>query len=220
MFVSGYNELCRKDLSGGKALEVCCAVGDLALGVARAFPRAEVMAMDRYPEAGSAIREAQKSGDGYANVRYICGDALNLEMIRDETLDLVFGQAALHHLGHDTDRVGKEYSRVLKPGGRLVFIFEPLGVNPLFAMIRAFNIARAGWGDESNVAMCQLEDVAKSFSSCEVHPFNFLGYPFKALGRLAGESLSRSIYSVDQALMNRSERLARWAANFNVVYTK
>lgn len=219
MFVSGYNELCRNDLSGGRALEICCAVGELALGLGRAFPQAEVLAMDRYPEGGSAIREAQKSGRD-ANVRYVCGDAMNLVGFADESLDLVFGQAALHHLGHDTDRLRKECSRVLKPGGRLVFIFEPLGMNAIFAMIRAFNIARAGWGDESNVAMCQLQEIAQSFSSCEVHPFNFIGYPFKALGRFAGTGFSRRIYSLDQALMRRSERFARWAANFNVVYTK
>jgi SAM-dependent methyltransferase len=219
LFVAGYNELCRVDLSGGKVLEVCCGFGQLACEMARVFPRAEVIGLDRYPEAGRAIAEAREK-EGLANARYLCGDALRLDTFADESLDLVYGQATLHHLAHDTDALRKEYSRVLKPGGRLVFIYEPLGHNCLWAMIRAYRIARAQMGDESNVLIGQLEEIARSFSKYEIQLFNLLGYPFKSLGRLAGESVADFICRLDTAVMQRWPRLAPLAANFNVVFTK
>lgn len=219
LFIAGYNELCRIDLNGGKILEVCCGLGELTREMARAFPTAEVIGMDRYPEAGRAIVEARDK-EGVANAGYQCGDALRLTGFADASLDLVYGQATLHHLAHDTEAVRKEFSRVLKPGGRLVFIFEPLGHNPVWAMIRAYRIARAQMGDESNLVMPQLNEIAQSFSKCEIQLFNLFGYPFKSLGRLAGESMMDFIYRIDGTIMQRWPGLAPLAANFNVVFTK
>ena len=175
--------------------------------------------MDRYPEAGAALKEAQ-TREGLANLRYACGDALRLTEFADASLDLVYGQATLHHLAHDTDALRKEFSRVLKPGGRLVFIYEPLGHNPFWAMIRAWRIARVRMVDESNVVVPQIEEIAQSFSACEFQAFNFLGYPFKFFGRFAGRWLIDCAHRTDIALMHRWPRLAPLAANFNVFYTK
>jgi SAM-dependent methyltransferase len=219
LFLAAYEELCRENLSGKKVLEVCCGHGDLAFELARAFPAAQVTAMDRYPTAGGALRDAD-GGHKLKNASYACGDALRLENIPDASLDLVYGQATLHHLAHDTEAVGKEMSRVLKPGGRLVFIFEPLGHNPVFAMIRAYRIARAKMPDESNIVLPQLEEIAQRFSNCEVQVFNLLGYPVKFLGKLAGESISTGVSRVDGALMRKFPRLATMAANFNAVFTR
>lgn len=219
LFVAGYNELCRLDLNGTKVLELCCGVGELACGLGRAFHKAEVTGLDRYPDAGSAIRGTTGAA-APRNVRYVCGDALHLKDFADATLDLVYGQATLHHLAHETDVAGQEFARVLKPGGRLVFIYEPFGHNPIWAMIRAYRAAKARLVDESNVVMEQLEQVARYFGVCEIQPFNFLGYPFKYLGRLAGQSVIDFIYRVDEGLMQRSSGCALRAANFNVVFTK
>ena len=219
LFVAGYNELCRVDLNGRKVLELCCGFGGLALRLGRAFPKAEVTGLDRYPDAGGAIREPTGAG-GPGNVRFVCGDAFHLSEFADDTLDLVYGQATLHHLAHETEAAGRECARVLKPGGRLVFIYEPFGHNPIWAMIRAYRIAKARLVDESNVVMEQLEQVARPFCLCEIQPFNFLGYPFKYLGRLAGQSVIDSVYRLDEGLMQRSPGCALRAANFNVVFTK
>lgn len=219
LFMAGYNELCRAELAGGKILELCCGVGDLALGLARAFPGAEVIALDRNPEGGRAVREATER-EGLANARYICGDALRLAGFADASLDLVCGQATLHHLAHDVDLVRQECARVLKPGGRLVFIYEPLGHNALWAMVRAWRIARGRLWDESNVVVSQLEEIAQSFSACEVQVFNLLGYPLKLSGRLAPGFVVHFTCKLDGVLMKRWPRLAPLAANFNVVFTR
>jgi SAM-dependent methyltransferase len=219
LFVAGYNELCRVDLNGGKILEVCCGYGELACRLGEVFSGAEVIAMDRYPDAGKAIVEAHEK-QRLENVRYECGDVLRLDSIADGSLDLVLGQATLHHLAHDTEAVGREFSRVLKPGGRLIFIFEPLGHNRLWAMIRAYRIATAAMPDESNVVIGQLEQIAQSFSRYEMQLFNVLGYPFKSLGRIAGDSMMDLVCRLDAAMIRRWPRTGRWAANFNVVFTR
>ena len=219
LFVAGYNELCRVDLNGGKVLEVCCGHGELACRLGEIFPGAEVMAMDRYPDAGRAVADAHQKRT-LENVRYECGDVLRLQSVADESLDLVYGQATLHHLAHDTEAVGREFSRVLKPGGRLIFIFEPLGHNRLWAMIRAYRIAAAAMPDESNVVIGQLDQIAQSFSRYELQLFNVLGYPFKSLGRVAGDSVMDFVCRLDAAMIRRWPRTGRWAANFNVVFTK
>jgi SAM-dependent methyltransferase len=218
LFVAGYNELCRLDLNGRKVLEICCGAGELAANLGRAFPQAEVIGLDRYADSGASIREAARAGKP-GNVRYVCGNALHLKEFADASMDLVYGQATMHHLGHDTEAF-QEFARVLKPGGRLVFIFEPFGHNAVWAMIRAYRIAKARYGDESNVVLSQLEQVARSFGKCEIQPFNFLGYPFKFLGRFMGRSAIDSIYRLDQGLMRRSPGCALRGANFNVVFTK
>ncbi len=52
---------------------------------------------------------------------------------RDQTFDLIIGRAILHHL--NLDLAAGEIRRVLKPGGRAIFI-EPLGMNPLLNLYR------------------------------------------------------------------------------------
>jgi SAM-dependent methyltransferase len=219
LFLAAYNELCRLDLDGGRILEICCGAGDLAAGMARVFPKTEVTAMDRYPDAGRAVKDAATK-DGLHNVRFQCGDALRLTGFADASLDLLYGQATLHHLAHDLDAVRDEFSRVLKPGGRLIFIYEPLGHNPLWAMIRAWRNAKSQMPDESNVFVPQVQWIAQSFSSCNIQPFNFIGYPLKSFGRLACLPLVHFVHTLDLAFMKRSPLLTRMAANFNVVFVK
>ena len=75
-------------------------------------------------------------------------------------------------------------------------------------------------GDESNLVVGQLHEIARSVSHYEIQLFNFLGYPFKSLGRLAGESMMEFIFRMDAAVMQKWPRLAPMAANFNVIFTK
>lgn len=219
LFVSAYNELCRVDLTGRQVLEVCCGLGELARELARVFPEAHLVAMDRYPEAGRALREVVDS-EKLVNARYECGDAFRLKSFADSSLDLVYGQATLHHLAHDIASARAEFLRVLKPGGRLIFIFEPLGHNPVVSMIRAYRVTRMRMPDESNLFLEQIQELAKGFACCEMQVFNLLGYPFKGLGRFAGQGLVDFIYRFDASLMKLRPGFAALAANCNLVLTK
>ncbi len=216
LFLSGYGELCREDLSGGRALEICGGFGKLAAGLAAALPEAEVIGLDLYAASGPEIEAKLKK---HPKLSYVAGDAFDLSRYDDDSFDLVFGQAALHHLAHDLKGLRREVLRVLKPGGRFVFIFEPLGHNPLFAAIRAWRFALAELGDESNLYLSQFEVLGEGFSRCEVQCFNVLGYPMKALSdRL--QPLAELVQRLDHRLMSGFPGLKKYAANCNLVLTK
>ncbi|MCH7227986.1 class I SAM-dependent methyltransferase [Haloferula sp. A504] len=216
LFLAGYGELCRVDLSGRRALEICGGFGKLAAGLATAYPEAEIIGLDLYAASGPEIEERLRELPGLS---YVAGDAFDLSRYEDESFDLVFGQAALHHLAHDIDGLRREVTRVLKPGGRFVFIFEPLGHNPLFAAIRAWRFALAESGDESNLYFSQFEKLAQGFSKCEVQCFNILGYPMKALSDRM-QSLAELVQRIDHRLMSWFPALKKYAANCNLVLTK
>jgi SAM-dependent methyltransferase len=216
LFLAGYSELCRIDLSGGHALEICGGFGKLAAGLAEVFPDARVTGLDLYAANGPDVDAARLR---CPNLEYVAGDAFDLSRYDDNSIDLVWGQAALHHLAHDLDGLCKQVSRVLKPNGRLVFIFEPLGHNLLVAAIRAVRMARHELGDESNLYFSQFERMGRSFSRTEVQVFNLLGYPTKALSDHFS-FLARVIKRVDASLFNIFPKTKRYAANANVIFTK
>ncbi len=217
LFLAGYSELCREDLSGRKALEICGGHGKLAAALAEQFPHAEVTGLDLYAASGPDIDEKLKRLPGLS---YVSGDAFDLSRYADETFDLVFGQAALHHLGHDLQGLTREVLRILKPGGRFVFIFEPLGHNLLVAAIRAVRMARHELPDESNLFLSQFDRMQKmGFSGCEVQAFNLFGYGMKALSNRM-VIVSVAVQNLDSLLFRAFPGLLRYAANCNVVFTK
>ena len=178
MFLAGYGELCRIDLSGKRALEICGGFGKLAAGLAENFPQAEIIGLDLYAASGPEIEEKLKRLPGLS---YVAGDAFDLSAIR--TTRLIWCSARRRCTISPTIRTvfAKQVLRVLKPGGRFVFIFEPMGHNLLVAAIRAVNMATAELGDESNLYLSQFERMRQcGFSQCEVQMFNLLGYPLKA----------------------------------------
>lgn len=216
LFLAGYSVLCQALPPGGRALEICGGFGKLAAGLAKAVPDAEVIGLDLYAASGPEVDAALCECPGLS---YVAGDAFDLSRYPDAHFDLVFGQAALHHLAHDIVGLRRELFRVLKPGGRLVFVFEPLGHNPWIAAIRAWRFARAELGDESNLFGHQFEHLGEGFSRAEVQVFNLLGYPMKALSdRFA--ALAEMVQTIDHRLMKWFPRLHRMAANCNLVFTK
>ncbi len=216
LFLAGYSELCREDLDGGHALEICGGFGKLAAALAGVFPDAKVTGLDLYAAGGP---DADSALEKHPNLEYVAGDAFDLSRYPENSIDLVWGQAALHHLSHDLKGIARETSRVLKPGGRLVFIFEPLGHNLLVAAIRAMRMARHQLGDESNLYLSQFERIGESFARTEVQVFNLLGYPAKALAdRLV--PAAHAIKRADATLFHRFPKLMRYAANCNLIFTK
>ena len=216
VFLAGYSELCRLDLSGGHALEICGGFGKLAAALANVLTDTKVTGLDLYAASGPDVDEALKH---HPNLEYVAGDAFDLSRYADASIDLIWGQAALHHLSHDLNGITREALRVLKPGGRLVFIFEPLGHNLAVAAIRAMRMARHELGDECNLYLSQFERMGKSFARTEVQAFNFFGYPAKALtDRFA--PVAKGVKRLDATLFRRFPKLLRYAANCNVVFTK
>jgi ubiquinone/menaquinone biosynthesis C-methylase UbiE len=71
-----------------------------------------------------------------SNVEFLV-DNCEKTKFEDNKFDLVYGQGILHHL--EISSCIFEISRILKPGGKLLFI-EPLGTNPLINLYRRLTL--------------------------------------------------------------------------------
>jgi SAM-dependent methyltransferase len=87
-------------------------------------------------------------------------DAHNLEFA-DNTFDLVYGVAILHHLRFE--KACEEIARVLKPGGQLLFV-EPLRLNPVARIVRALT-PEARTPDELPLAREELAVLDRLFNT-------------------------------------------------------
>lgn len=85
-------------------------------------------------------------------------DAHSLDFPAD-SFDLVYGGSILHHLELDT--VLSEIRRVLRPGGRMVFV-EPLNINPVAKVTRLLT-PRARTDDEVPFGLRELSVIHRHF---------------------------------------------------------
>lgn len=216
VFLAAYEAMRWRDLSGGVAVEICGGHGELAARFAMAEPRCQVVGTDLYipdyPENRDWLKELP-------NLCYQKASAFDLAFLAPSSVDLLWGQAALHHLSHAPEDVCREALRVLKPGGRLIFIFEPLGHNWLVAAIRAVRMAAGEEGDESNLYISQFKKMARGFASCEIQVFNLLGYPMKAFSD-RWSPLASAVKKFDALLFRKFPQLLKFGANCNIIFTK
>lgn len=93
---------------------------------------AYVIGVDISPEQ-SLVAEERARIHGFAeNVEIKVGSAHELPL-EDDSVDIVFGMAILHHL--DLELSSKEIHRVLKPGGRAIFM-EPVRNSRIYTFLR------------------------------------------------------------------------------------
>ena len=143
--------------SGKYICEIGCGGGELTYALAARGAR--VSAIDISEEA---VRLAQNRNReftaGQVNVQLM--DACDLRY-NNGTFDMVAGAAILHHL--DLKKAGPELSRVLKQGGKAVFI-EPLAYNPVSNLWRRLSPS-IRTETENPLAYSDILEVAKNFSS-------------------------------------------------------
>jgi SAM-dependent methyltransferase len=105
----------------GRALEVGAGTGYFILNLLEGGLVREAVATDISPGMLAALRaSAERLG---LEVETVQTDAGRLPF-PDASFDLVFGHAVLHHLP-DLDAAFREFHRVLRPGGTIVFCGEP-----------------------------------------------------------------------------------------------
>lgn len=155
-------------------------------------------------QANAAAREA-----GLANAEFAVMDAEALEYA-DGSFDLVYGSAVVHHL--DLARATPEIARVLRPGGRAIFI-EPLGHNPAINLYRR-RTPGLRTPDEHPLKLDDLRLVASHFERSDVRFYHFLSLaavPFRGTRAFAG--LLRGLDAGDRALfrVGPARRLAWYA---------
>jgi ubiquinone/menaquinone biosynthesis C-methylase UbiE len=108
--------------SFGDALEIGSGTGYFSLNLVQLGVIERLTATDISP--GMLKRLATTAeGLGLAGVTTVSTEAEELPFA-DESFDLVFGHAVLHHIP-DLDRAFAEFRRVLRPGGVIAFAGEP-----------------------------------------------------------------------------------------------
>lgn len=127
----------RKALGGwpdrpfGEALEIGAGTGYFSLNLLQAGAIERATATDISPGMLATLQEnAARLGLG---VRTAAAEAETLPF-GDESFDLVFGHAVLHHIP-DLAQAFSEFGRVLRPGGTLAFCGEPSRYGDLLAAI-------------------------------------------------------------------------------------
>jgi ubiquinone/menaquinone biosynthesis C-methylase UbiE len=106
-----------------RALEIGCGTGYFSLNLLRSGVIDQATATDISPGMLATTRiNAERLGIA-GRVETVATDAEHLPF-DDESFDLLFGHAVLHHLP-DLDQAFSEFLRVLKPGGTLFFAGEP-----------------------------------------------------------------------------------------------
>jgi SAM-dependent methyltransferase len=119
------------DIRGQIVLDYGCGDGrDACLLAARGAGRVYALdlSLDLLQQAAMRMRQ-----DGFTQaVRVLCGSAHSIPL-PDDAVDLVVGHAVLHHL--DIGLASREVHRVLRPGGRAIFL-EPIRESRVLRAIR------------------------------------------------------------------------------------
>src|SRR5882757_6732121 len=106
----------------GDALEIGSGTGYFSLNLVQLGVVERLTATDISPGMLKRLA-ATAEALGLDGVTTVATEAEELPF-DDESFDLVFGHAVLHHIPH-LDRAFAEFRRVLRPGGRVVFAGEP-----------------------------------------------------------------------------------------------
>jgi SAM-dependent methyltransferase len=127
----------------GDALEIGSGTGYFSLNLLQLGAIDHVVATDISPEMLSTLAKTAARLEVSAETRVTDAETLPFE---DESFDLVFGHAVLHHLP-DLDRALSEFHRVLRPGGALAFCGEPSRYGDLLAVLpkRGARLAAPLW---------------------------------------------------------------------------
>lgn len=120
------------DLRGKRVLEYGCGLGEISVLLARSG--AKVTAFDLSEVSVNVTRRRTVANDVADQVDLVVAPGEKLPFA-DESFDVVFGKAILHHL--DVNSGWAHLYRVLKPNGKAAFT-EPMGMNPLLNFAREY----------------------------------------------------------------------------------
>jgi len=127
----------------GRSLEIGAGTGYFTLNLLRAGVVSEAVATDISPGMLRTLRGNAERLGLPVDTRVADAEALPFP---DQSFDVVFGHAVLHHLP-DLGRAFGEFHRVLRPGGTLVFAGEPSRLGDRIASVpkRAATAAAPAW---------------------------------------------------------------------------
>jgi SAM-dependent methyltransferase len=159
------------DVSNKRVLEYGCGnYADLSLKLAGAG--AKLISVDI---SGESVKSTYRVIKAHGLLPRVTPMKMDCEVMcfADASFDLVVGRAILHHL--KLERAVPEIRRVLKPGGRALFI-EPMGMNPLLNLYRKLT-PECRTKDEHPLTKKDFEELARYFPRISHREFNLLSLP-------------------------------------------
>lgn len=194
------------EVSGKRLLELCCGNGYLAVYFARRGAWLAGVDISKVAiEHAHARAEANHCCD---RLTFLRGSAHQLPFDR-HVFDFAISNSA-HHLP-DWESLGREVHRVLKPGGRAVFV-EPLGHNWFFQFVRRHPFYQTLASPDERGHGVRLEDVkrfGRPFRECRVQGKHFF---FTAKRAIHHRGTLRALNAADQFLFRCFPSLERWAS--------
>lgn len=191
---------------GNRVLEFGCGDGSVSFDLA--VRGAHVTAIDISPVTVEKARHKLTTLgrlDGSMTFAVMNAEELTFDGC---TFDLVCGSAILHHL--DIGKAYEQIHRVLKPGGKAVFL-EPLGHNPLINLYRK-GTPNQRTPDEHPLLEQDVSLARKYFTSVHVQFFNLLtlmAVPFR--NKRCFDSILVMFEKLEDELFSRSCRAKRLA---------
>lgn len=110
---------------GDRVLELGAGQGWASVMAKQRWPRAHIVASDVSRDALLVCQKYEQMEGVFVDEKWQCG--ANSLPFENESFDVIFCFAAFHHLIIDDryDETVRETLRVLKPGGRAAFLYEP-----------------------------------------------------------------------------------------------
>ena len=203
-----YRERALGDLGGKAFLEYGCGPGSIAFDAAT--QGAKAVGIDISPVA---VEQANARATGTGNgARFEVRNA-EASGYADASFDRIAGSGILHHL--DLDRAYRELARLLRPGGRGVFL-EPLGHNPLINAYRK-RTPQMRTEDEHPLLRADFDLANRYFASVRTRFFHLSSLAAVPLrGRPGFGALLAALSGIDRLLLASASPL-RWNAWMAVV---
>jgi SAM-dependent methyltransferase len=196
------------DVCGKQVLELGCGTGDTTLWLAAGG--ATVHATD-ISGGMLAATQARAAAGGLSSTVLVQQMSAEHLAYAERSFDIVFGHSVIHHT--DLAITRREVHRVLRPGGRAVFL-EPLGENPLLRAFRRLTPGRRT-PTERPLTESDLQFFAEPFARMRRREFYLLAlaaFPLWPLGsRRLFQAALAPLMRLDAALLARRPTLGRYA---------
>lgn len=208
-----FDDMIRQAAAGRDVLEYGCGVGNFSFDLAAIGAR--VTGIDISPNSVEVARK-RALDQGFDSMIFEVMDAENMDF-PDESFDVVVGSAILHHL--DLEKSATEIMRVLRPGGRALFL-EPLGHNPALNLFRRLTPTMRT-DDEHPLTMRELKHLGTLMGESDYrffHVCTFWAIPF--LKTPMFWSMVRLMDKLDDALFGIIPPLKAWSWFVTMEYRK
>jgi ubiquinone/menaquinone biosynthesis C-methylase UbiE len=168
--------------------------------------------------AGFDISEAEIERARDAAEKAGCGDRIEFRVadahdtgFPDGAFELVRGASILHHL--ELEPALREIKRILRPGGKAVFV-EPLGHNPILRIGRALT-PMARTVDEHPLTVGDWATCARIFPRFRHFERELVTVPLMPLNLVLPDSgrqaLAARVKPLDERVLQRAPKLRRYA---------